>query len=89
VIAGLDSLDEAPPATPAQPRPLDAVLVRGLVGRLEKLLAASDTDAADVAEELEGSVSGTPLAAVAKEVVASIADYDFDAALAALRRLDT
>jgi CheY-like chemotaxis protein len=89
VIAGLDSLDEAPPATPAQPRPLDAVLVRGLVVRLEKLLAASDTDAADVAEELEGSVSGTPLAAVAKEVVASIADYDFDAALAALRRLDT
>lgn len=65
----------------------DPERVRALRARLESLLAASDTEAADAAEELARAVDGTPLAAAMRGVIRAVAEYDFDAAQAALRRL--
>jgi CheY-like chemotaxis protein len=92
VIAGLAGLDPIPDA-PERPRAsplaaLDPERIRTLSTRLEALLAASDTDAAGAAEELERAVAGTPAAGAIRGISSAIAEYDFDAALAALKQID-
>jgi CheY-like chemotaxis protein len=88
VVAGLEALDDAAaPRRAASPGAPDPALVRAQVARLEKLLGASDTESADAAEELARLVSGSGMEGAVDGIAAAIADYDFDAALAALRRL--
>jgi hypothetical protein len=60
--------------------------VKQLAERLEALLAASDTDAADAVEELAHLVAGSPMTAAVRRIADAIAEYDFDTALDALRR---
>jgi hypothetical protein len=55
--------------------------------RLGKLLADSDTEAGEVADELTEAVRGTPLAAGLKKLSDAVAQFDFDTALEALRKL--
>jgi len=52
--------------------------------RLRALLEDSDSEAADVLDELLERVQGTPLHTALARVEAAVADFDFDAALAAL-----
>jgi CheY-like chemotaxis protein len=90
VLAGLARLDEQQPAAPepsASTASADSAKVRPLAERLEKLLSDSDTSASDVVDELEELVRGTELASVVKKVAGAVADFDFDAALDALKRI--
>jgi CheY-like chemotaxis protein len=52
--------------------------------RLTALLKDSDADASDAVDALLELARGTPLASTLERVVAMVADFDFDAALAAL-----
>ncbi|MES2583522.1 MAG: response regulator [Pseudomonadota bacterium] len=94
VIAGLQALD-APPAAPAKgatpqaAAAVDTPQVLAARQRLEHLLQSSDADAADAADALAELVHGTPLAATLKRVAKAIAEFDFDAALAALQTGET
>jgi hypothetical protein len=90
VLAGLARLDEQQPAAAepsASTASADSAKVRPLAERLEKLLSDSDTSASDVVDELEELVRGTELASVVKKVAGAVADFDFDAALDALKRI--
>jgi len=86
VLAGLEALrpaaepEPAPAATAADPARVEQLRVR-----LAALLAASDTRAADAVEELARLVAGSPLTATVRRIADAIGEYDFDAALEALR----
>ncbi len=71
------------PPGPKPPTP-DQARIGALLARLRALLADSDCEAGDVLEELLEQVQGTPLQAMLAKVEAAVADFDFDAALAAL-----
>jgi signal transduction histidine kinase/DNA-binding response OmpR family regulator/HPt (histidine-containing phosphotransfer) domain-containing protein/HAMP domain-containing protein len=91
VLAGLENLRPAAEPAPAPATAVDPARVKQLTARLEALLAASDTEAADAVEELARLVAGSPdsqLTAAVRRVADAIAEYDFDAALDALRRAD-
>ncbi len=82
VMAGLDTLAGAASAAPAGPAPdITPALVR-----LQALLEDSDSEAADVLEELMPRVKGTPLEAHLVPVARAVADYDLDEALVHLKR---
>ena len=89
VLAGLEvlRLSDEPPAEPVARPALNLAEVRKLTARLEALLAASDTDAAEAVEELSQVVAGDALAAAVTRVAAAIADFDFDLALEELRKV--
>ncbi|MFA6957276.1 MAG: PAS domain S-box protein [Thermoanaerobaculia bacterium] len=90
VLAGLARLAEHQPAAAEPSAPTgsaDPGKVRPLAERLEKLLSDSDTGASDVVDELEELVRGTELASIVKKVAGAVADFDFDAALDALKRI--
>ena len=63
---------------------IDQPRIDALLTRLRSLLEDSDSEAADVLEELLERVQGTPLQAALARVEAAVGDFDFDAALAAL-----
>ncbi len=94
VIAGLRQLGANPSlataprsgaeASGAESAPIDQARVTALLTRLRILLADSDSEAGDVLDELLDQVQGTPLQTVLARVEAAVADFDFDAALAAL-----
>ena len=67
---------------------VDPVRVRTVAARLGALLADSDSEATEVAEELEDLVRGTALMSGASRVAAATAAFDFDNALEALREVD-
>jgi CheY-like chemotaxis protein len=83
----LDSRAEQPAAEPRTgPKP-ESAKVRTLTERLETLLRDSDTEAADVLDELERAIGGGPLATGLKQVGRAIAEFDFDTAIEALKKL--
>ncbi len=63
---------------------IDQPRIDALLTRLRSLLEDSDSEAADVLDELLERVQGTPLQAALARVEAAVGDFDFDAALAAL-----
>jgi PAS domain S-box-containing protein len=90
VLAGLEGLGPAagPEPAPAAATAADPARVEQLTARLAALLAASDTRAADAVEELAHLVAGSPdsqMTAAVRRIADAIAEYDFDAALDALR----
>jgi len=90
VLAGLERLSEQQPAAPEPSTPTakaDDAKVRPLAARLEKLLSDSDTSASDVIDELEELVRGTEMASIVKKVAGAVANFDFDSALDALKRI--
>ena len=89
VLAGLSALQPAQEAetAPADLIDVDPARVRAAASRLATLLAASDTEAADAVEELERLVAGSPMAPGVRRVAGAIAEYDYDAALEALRQV--
>jgi two-component system sensor histidine kinase/response regulator len=87
VIAGLENLHADAAAKP-HAAGQDKQLVRTLLDKLRLLLADSDTDAEDVAEELSALTTGTALAADLRKINGLIAAYDFDAALGLLDELN-
>jgi HPt (histidine-containing phosphotransfer) domain-containing protein len=93
VLAGLEALRSEAAPSPAPEDGAGAVAIdpkrlQELTSRLEALLAASDTDAADTVEELARAVAGSPMAPSVSRIAAAIAEYDFDVALEALRRIE-
>jgi HPt (histidine-containing phosphotransfer) domain-containing protein len=80
VIAGLQHAGAAPVAA-APAMVVDNIKLNAGIERLHGLLQDSDSDAADLAEELVTMAKGTPKAQALKRVAAAVADYDFDAAL--------
>ena len=90
VIEGLQVVGVAPPgvgnasAAPSAPTAHDQQRVDQAMTRLRALLKDSDSDAADALDELLELTQGTPLAFKLKRVASAVADFDFDAALAAL-----
>jgi CheY-like chemotaxis protein len=81
-VAAADANGAAP--TPGN---TDSDRLGPLMERLGKLLADSDTEAGEVADELTEAVRGTPLAAGLKKLSDAVAQFDFDTALEALRKL--
>ena len=88
VIAGLQQVGAAAPvATVSMAPALDTAKLRAGIERLTVLLKDSDSDAADLVEELAALASGTAMADALKRVATAVADYDFDAALEHLQTL--
>ena len=93
VLAGLEGLRpdvepaSGPKASPSGSPAVQLVEVQKLTTRLEALLAASDTDAAEAAEELTRAVEGSALAAAVRRVADAVAEFDFDLALDELRQV--
>jgi HPt (histidine-containing phosphotransfer) domain-containing protein len=87
VIAGLDVIrvEQAGDSHPVVD--LDRDRVRPQLNKLCALLVESDTDAAELAEELATLTVGTGLAADLRKVNDMIAGFDFDEALAMLDEL--
>ena len=79
---GTESSIATPPGTGSPT--LDQARIGTLLTRLRALLTDSDSEATDVLDELLDLVQGTPLRTALARVEAAIADFDFDAALAAL-----
>jgi signal transduction histidine kinase/CheY-like chemotaxis protein len=77
-----DAHDAARPAAATDP-----ARVRDLADRLAVLLAEGDTEAAEVADQLEQATHGTALEAEVRKVAGAVAEFDFDAALDTLRRM--
>jgi hypothetical protein len=57
------------------------------LGRLSKLLAQGDAEAADLVDELLSLAEGTSQAIGLRRVSEALADYDFDAAQEAMQQL--
>jgi hypothetical protein len=66
------------------PPVIDKTRFGALLARLRALLEDSDSEAADVLDDLLKQVQGTPWHAALARVETAVADFDFDAALAAL-----
>jgi CheY-like chemotaxis protein len=65
---------------------VDPAVVKAALERLTALLQDSDADAADAVDELQDLAKGTQLAFALKRVASAVANFDFDAALAALQQ---
>ena len=74
----------APAASGVQPNAANTAAVAEALERLTMLLKDSDADAGDAVDALLELAQGTPLAFTLKRVATKVADFDFDAALAAL-----
>ena len=87
VIAGLQHVVAAAPAATAPAAGVDSARLQAGMARLKALLQESDSDAADLVEELAAMASGSPMADALRLAAAAVADYDFDAALEHLQTL--
>jgi len=65
----------------------DPAKVKALLDKLKSKLEDSDSEAGDVLEELQALVRGTSMANQLKRVARAVADYDFDAALEGIQKL--
>ena len=83
VLAGLDAVAGAAKAAAAAPGLSAAELSAGLE-RLRGLLEDSDSEAEDLLADLQTRLAGTALAERLRPVAEAVANYDFDAAVAAL-----
>jgi two-component system sensor histidine kinase/response regulator len=88
VMAGLEAIHAEPAGKLRSAGSSDVRLLRPLLAKLRSLLAESDTDAAEVAEELTALTAGTALAADLQKINGLIGAFDFDAALALLDEVD-
>lgn len=87
VIDGLAEVGQRREAVvPARVANLDRVGT--FAKKLEKLLADSDSDASEVADDLAEATAGSELASAGKKVAEAVAAFDFDRALEALRDLE-
>jgi PAS domain S-box-containing protein len=87
VIAGLQLFGAvSAPADAAVGGVLDDARVLAARERLAQMLRDSDADAAEAVHELTELVKGTTMAGALKRVAAEVADFNFDAALAALQQ---
>ncbi|MBF0219372.1 MAG: response regulator, partial [Gammaproteobacteria bacterium] len=86
VIAGLQDVTADETAVPDAAVITDFARIDQLLDQLKGLLEESDSDAADVLDELLALVKGTPLASQLSQVTKAVAAYDFDAALEQLPR---
>ena len=66
---------------------LDMDKVQPLLDRLAAQLADMDTEASDTVDELQTLIKGTSLAGGVKKVAKAVADYEYDAAEEALKKL--
>ena len=88
VLKGLAQLDpRAAPTTDEDSRPIDWAAVSPLLETLRARLAADDTEAAQVLEQLQPRLAHTALAADLQQVAQALDAYDFDLALQRLRTL--
>ncbi len=87
VIAGLQHVGVAAPVALAPAAVVDTAKLQAGMERLRTLLEDSDSAAADLVEELAGQAKGTPMADTLEQVAKAVADYDFDAALQHLQKL--
>jgi CheY-like chemotaxis protein len=89
VLAGLVAVDAAPDvphaALPAPAIPTPEQLSAALA-QLQALLSDCDAAAIERVDELLGNVAGTPLADTLQQVANALAQFDFEAALAALKQ---
>lgn len=85
IIVSLDALDSdmGTEATnlPTDGPDADLAKVKPLLDRLAALLDDSDSEAADVADELSALLKGSAHALAMQEISAAVADFDFDAAI--------
>ena len=88
VLAGLAALRQADDVEPAAAAAgaVDPGRLRAVSERLATLLLAGDTEAAAAVEELQRLAAGTPMAAGVRRVASAVEDFDYDAALEALRQ---
>ena len=86
VIDSLASVHESQIEKPAVSA--DPERIRGLTTRLQRLLADSDSESAEVIEELASAVAGTALEAPVRKAASAIGEYDFEAALACLTEVE-
>ncbi len=84
VITGLKAVGEAPAAPCTADLSVDAGRLSGALARLTELLKDSDSDAADVVDELQELAQSTPFALTLKRVATAVANFDFDVALVIL-----
>jgi two-component system sensor histidine kinase/response regulator len=87
VIDGL-SLLEQPANTRDTHRMLDLAAVQPVLSTLRGLLEEDDADAVQVLEELSSLLGGTPHAEDLAVVAAHVDEFDFEAAVAALGKLE-
>jgi CheY-like chemotaxis protein len=87
VIAGLQHVGVAAPVVTAPIVAVDTAKLQAGMARLRALLQDSDSDAADLVEELATMTKGTSMADALQRVAAAVAEYDFDAALDQLETL--
>ena len=73
--------------TEGEARAADPEKVKELMQKLRKLLEESDSEAADVLDELMPLIRNTPLAAQVDKAARAIEAYDFDVALELIRDL--
>lgn len=85
VIDGLANLD-AMEAIGKDGR-IDKNMLAPLIDKLRVLLEGDDLAAVDVVEELVAATKGTELAGLVKKVAQTVADFDIDAAIEALRNV--
>lgn len=85
VLKGLESIAE-PISQKTQCNPVDEKQFARQLQVLKTLLASDDTEAADVARDLLGLLSGDARQALFAQIVQAIEDYDFEAALALVQR---
>ncbi|MEI6680830.1 MAG: response regulator, partial [Mariniphaga sp.] len=76
---------EAPAATVVANDPLGHSDLAPELQKLARLLADSDSEASDVAEELEERLKALNLGSLVKELMKGIAEFDFDTALDRLK----
>ena len=86
-LSGFLGRGEAAKEEPTGATAPEAERFRPLVDRLEALLKDGDAEAADALEELVGAAGSGALVSGLRNVGRAVADFDFDAALAALKKL--
>jgi HPt (histidine-containing phosphotransfer) domain-containing protein len=87
VLAGLQQIDADESAAAGAAQGIPDEEVRAALDRLATLLEDNDAAAGDLLNELLDRTAGTAYADALKPVAASINDYDFDEALARLKKV--
>jgi two-component system, sensor histidine kinase and response regulator len=88
VIQSLESVRADKPGAKEPVANADPAEVRQLIVAIRCLLEDSDSDAVDAVERLAGLVKGTSISEPVAKVSAAVAEYDFDAALQELSKLE-
>jgi PAS domain S-box-containing protein len=85
-VAALEQASAAPPEPAAAP--VDVAALAQLIDRLRTLLKEDDMEAVEAVTALQAQVRGTELARPFQEIETALGQYDFEAALEILDRLD-